>query len=233
MSIKIISGNIFSSKCETIVNTVNCVGVMGAGIAFEFKLRYPEMYAAYVDLCNKNQINIGALWLYRDKSQSILNFPTKTDWRLPSRIEYIQAGLEKFVSSYKEKNIQSIAFPILGGDRGGIPQKKSIDVMTKYLAKLDIDIEIYKYSPQQNDELYDKTKNWLLSNDPKFIADKTKVNLQYVLKIIDAVNTENFHQLNQLIGVKGIGIKTIEKIYSLASNFHGSNHEHNPQRSLF
>jgi len=102
MSVKIISGNIFSSKCETIVNTVNCVGVMGAGIAFEFKLRYPEMYAAYVDLCNKNQINIGALWLYRDKSQSILNFPTKTDWRLPSRIEYIQAGLEEFVSSYKE-----------------------------------------------------------------------------------------------------------------------------------
>ena len=233
MPIKIISGNIFSSKCETIVNTVNCVGVMGAGIAFEFKLRYPEMYAAYVGLCDKNQINIGTLWLYKDKSNSILNFPTKKHWRLPSKIEYIEAGLEKFVTSYKEKNIQSIAFPILGGDRGGIPQKKSIDLMTKYLAELDIYIEIYKYSLQANDELFDATKNWLLSNDPKFISDMTKVKLPYILKIIDAVTNGNFYQLNQLIGINGIGIKTIEKIYSLAINGPVLNHDDNPQRSLF
>ena len=81
MSIKIISGNIFTSKCQTIVNTINCVGVMGAGIALECRLRYPEMYKKYVELCENREISIGILWLYKSEDRWILNFPTKKHWK--------------------------------------------------------------------------------------------------------------------------------------------------------
>ncbi len=94
MSIKIISGNIFTSQCQVIVNTVNCVGVMGAGIALECRLRYPEMYDKYIQYCLESKINIGNLWIYKTESRWILNFPTKKHWKNPSKIEYLHAGLD-------------------------------------------------------------------------------------------------------------------------------------------
>ena len=124
--ISIIKGNLFSSKCQTLVNTVNCVGVMGAGIALEFKLRYPEMFVRYVEHCRNKQIDIGKLWLYKppqaDK-QWVLNFPTKRDWKHPSKIEYLQKGLQRFVETYEQRGIQSIAFPILGSQNGKIQNR--------------------------------------------------------------------------------------------------------------
>lgn len=109
--IKIKKGNIFSSKSETIVNTVNCVGVMGAGIAYEFKLRHPDMFKKYKQLCDNNLIDIGKLSIYQVDNTSnykkILNFPTKKNWKHPSRIEYLEDGLKKFVDTYNEKNIKS------------------------------------------------------------------------------------------------------------------------------
>ena len=77
MSLRVIDGNIFTSKCQTIVNTVNCVGVMGAGIALECRLRWPDMHTVYQDLCRQRQITIGKLWLYKSTDRWILNFPTK------------------------------------------------------------------------------------------------------------------------------------------------------------
>ncbi len=77
MGIKIINGNIFTSKCQTIVNTVNCVGVMGAGMALECRLRYPEMHEKYILLCKDKLIDIGLLWIYKSPEKWILNFPTK------------------------------------------------------------------------------------------------------------------------------------------------------------
>ena len=99
-------GNIFTSNCDTVVNTVNCVGVMGAGIALECRLRYPEMYKKYKDLCHKDLIQVGKLWIYKTDKKWILNFPTKKDWKHSSKIEFIEAGLIKFVRTYKEKKIK-------------------------------------------------------------------------------------------------------------------------------
>ena len=90
------TGNIFTTKCQTIVNTVNCVGVMGAGIAFEFKLREETMFKKYKQLCDAKQLNIGTLWIYKSDNNNILNFPTKYDWKLPSKQEYLEKGLQKF-----------------------------------------------------------------------------------------------------------------------------------------
>ena len=133
------NGNIFNTKAGTIVNTINCVGVMGAGIAYEFRLRYPEMFARYVELCsedNPNKIDIGKLWLYKaNDGRQVLNFPTKKHWRDPSKMSYIKAGLEKFANTYTSKNIDSVAFPLLGAANGGLNKDEVINLMMKFIKR--------------------------------------------------------------------------------------------------
>ncbi len=216
MSVKIINGNIFTSNCQTLVNTVNCVGVMGAGIALECRLRYPEMHDKYVYLCNEGKINIGMLWIYKSPEKWILNFPTKNHWKYPSKPEFLCAGLQKFVETYGEKGIQSIAFPLLGADKGGIPQEDSLKIMRGYLEKVDLDVEIYRYNPNAKDDLYDKTKEWLLSQKIDQIVQATNLRKNYIAKVINAMQLQNIVQLNQLARVNGIGVKTLEKIFNLA-----------------
>ena len=96
-------GNIFDSPAQVIVNPVNTVGVMGKGIALEFKKRYPDMFTAYRTACEKHQLTTGKLMLWRGPDHWVLMFPTKQNWRNPSKIEYIEAGLLKFVNTYAEK----------------------------------------------------------------------------------------------------------------------------------
>lgn len=141
----IYQGNIFNSQCQTIVNTVNCVGVMGKGLALEMKKRYPDMFDRYKDYCTKGLIDIGKLWLYKHSDEKwILNFPTKKDWRNKSEYEYIEEGMKKFVETYKEKDIKTIAFPMLGCSNGGLDKEIVLQIMTKYLIKCDnIIVEIY------------------------------------------------------------------------------------------
>ncbi|MEA3522585.1 MAG: macro domain-containing protein [Campylobacterota bacterium] len=228
MSVQIVTGNIFTSECQTIVNTVNCVGVMGAGIALECRLRYPEMHDKYIILCDENKIDIGLLWIYKSKGKWVLNFPTKKHWKYPSKKEYLHAGLKKFCNTYKERGIESIAFPLLGADKGGIPQEDSLNIMKSYLDKIDLDIEIYRYDPKAKDDLYDKTKNWILSQDLVQISKATKLRKDYVEKVVKALERPDIFQLNQLARIKGIGIKTLEKVFVFA------NSENNiQQRTLF
>ena len=111
-NITFIKGNIFNTKAQTVVNTVNCVGVMGKGIALVYKLRYPKMYDIYKDYCRQHLINIGKLWIYKGDENDpwVLNFPTKFHWKYPSKYEYIEKGLAKFVESYESHGVTSIAF---------------------------------------------------------------------------------------------------------------------------
>ena len=116
--IEYIEGNIFNSPAQVIVNTVNTVGVMGKGLALSFKKRYPKMFEAYKKACDKHQLTIGKLMLYYAPDHWIMMFPTKESWRNPSKLEYLEAGLNKFVTTYAEKKITSIAFPKLGCGNG-------------------------------------------------------------------------------------------------------------------
>ena len=85
--IKEIKGNIFNSKCQALVNTVNCVGVMGKGIALECKLRFPGMFEKYKEFCDTKKIRPGILQLWKNSKPWVLNFPTKMHWKDPSKIE--------------------------------------------------------------------------------------------------------------------------------------------------
>jgi O-acetyl-ADP-ribose deacetylase (regulator of RNase III) len=127
---------------QTIVNTVNCVGVMGKGLALEVKKRFPDVYRRYRKACKRGQLGIGKLQLVKTPAAWVLNFPTKRHWRGPSNLPDIEEGLKKFVSTYKRKAITSIAFPPLGCGAGGLKWEDVKPVMEKYLAGLD-GIEIY------------------------------------------------------------------------------------------
>lgn len=233
MSLNIIKGNIFTSRCQTIVNTVNCEGVMGAGIALECRLRYPAMFERYVQLCSDGQIGIGLLWIYKSADRWLLNFPTKKHWKYPSKKEYLHSGLEKFVATYKEKGIRSIAFPLLGADRGGIDKDESLDLMANYLSQIDVEVEIYKYDKNANDDLYEKTKLWISGQNVEFISESTKLRRDYVVRLVEAMKDPSIHQLNQLATVDGVGIKTLERIFSFSCNALGSTSaDQGPQQIL-
>lgn len=142
MKIKI--GDIFESKCLTIVNTVNCVGVMGKGIALEFKKRYPEMFMDYVKKCESGQVKTGIPYVFDNGNGiKILNFPTKDHWRSPSRLSFVIEGLDWFIENYERYGITSIAFPPLGCGNGGLTWEIVGPVMYQKLKKLPIEIEIY------------------------------------------------------------------------------------------
>lgn len=184
--IEYINGNIFESPAQVIVNTVNTVGVMGKGIALAFKQQYPDMFVAYRKMCEKHLLSIGKLMLWNAPDHMILLFPTKENWRNPSKIEYIEKGLQKFVSTYAEKNITSIAFPKLGCGNGELNWDDVRPIMERYLKPLPIDIYIYlgAYSigvPEHKEPA--RTLAWLKKNakDLSFNALKEDISLESAL----------------------------------------------------
>ncbi len=212
MSLDIIKGNLFTSNSQTLVNTVNCVGVMGAGIALEFRLRYPQMYERYVEICNSHLLDIGKLWLYKSEHRWVLNFPTKKHWKRASKIEFLQLGLQKFVDTYKDKGITSIAFPLIGTLNGGIAENESLQVMTKYLYKCDdINVEIYIYDPSSPDDIFLNLKTSFLSLSDKEIVNLTGLGKTYLARVKEVMQDNSIYSLSQFLSVKGIGITTVEK----------------------
>lgn len=142
--IKVLIGNLFESKAKTLVNTVNCVGVMGKGVAQEFKKRYSDLFEDYSRRCAAKLVKPGVPYLYSDLlGTSILNFPTKDHWRSPSRIEDIIRGLDVFAGHYREWGIESIAFPPLGCGNGGLEWAAVGPIMYQKMSLLDINVEIY------------------------------------------------------------------------------------------
>jgi O-acetyl-ADP-ribose deacetylase (regulator of RNase III) len=141
-----VKGNLFTSPAKVLTNTVNTVGVMGKGIAKTAKEIYPEMFRRYQELCERKQLTVGTLWLYKTPHKWILNFPTKAHWRQPSKPEYIEAGLKKFVMIYASQGITSIAFPRLGCGNGELDWETVVQpLMVAYLDKLPIDVFVYSF----------------------------------------------------------------------------------------
>jgi O-acetyl-ADP-ribose deacetylase (regulator of RNase III) len=218
MAFHVIEGNIFTSECQTLVNTVNCVGVMGAGIALECRLRYPQMYERYVAICEKGQFDIGKLWLYRTTNRWVLNFPTKKHWRYPSKEVYLRQGLEKLVATYAQKGIRSIAMPLLGADRGGIDPDVSLGLMQEYLASGhdDLYVEVYRYDPTARDDLFDCFKARLLGESSAQIQRASGLKPKSLETLRDALQRDDIAQLNQLLKVKGVGLVTLERAFRYA-----------------
>lgn len=144
-------GNLLESKAEALVNTVNTVGVMGKGIALQFKSLFPNNFKLYSIACKNKQLNVGQLLVTEEEAllsgkKIIVNFPTKTNWRLPSEYQYIESGLTELVKVINERNIKSIAIPPLGAGNGGLDWTRVKNILEKYLVDIDCDIHIYEPS---------------------------------------------------------------------------------------
>ena len=150
--IKYITGDIMASPAEAIVNTVNTVGVMGKGIALQFKEAFPANFAIYAEACRKGELVPGKLLVTKERNAAgnekiIINFPTKKHWRYSSRYEYIESGLASLVEAIRANNIKSIAIPPLGCGNGGL----NWDIVKKMIesALSDVDIDVNVYEPSQ------------------------------------------------------------------------------------
>ena len=138
-------GNLFDSKCQTLVNTVNCVGVMGKGIALAFKSRFPDMYAEYRAICHQHRLRPGMIMPYRRSRPWILNLAVKDHWRASSKMEWVDTCLAKFVMHYQRLGVTSCAFPRIGCENGQLSWDEVHVHMLRALELLPIPIEIIEW----------------------------------------------------------------------------------------
>lgn len=187
-------GNIFESNCSTIVNTVNCVGVMGKGIALEFKKKYPEMFMEYVLRCNRGEVRPGIPYVYQDKGVSILNFPTKDHWRSPSRLSYVIDGLNWFIDNYETYGIDSIAFPPLGCGNGGLTWSVVGPIMYQKLSKLPINVEIYAPFGTSQREITEEFLSNSVSESDVLGSSNSKINPKWylILEVVKELNERKY-----------------------------------------
>jgi len=193
--IRILIGDIFQSKAQTIINTVNCVGVMGKGVAAEFKKRYPAMYVDYKKRCTASQVQLGELYYYTDIfGASIINFPTKNHWRSPSKLSDIVHGLDYLISHYQEWGIESIALPPLGCGNGGLEWSLVGPIMYQKLSELEIPVEIYApYGTKQSQLTIDFLSQKVTSDDIKGKQQK-KLNPAWlaILEVVEQLSSQPY-----------------------------------------
>ena len=144
------SGDIFTENAEALVNSVNCVGVMGRGIALQFKNVFPENFEAYAAACKRQEVRPGRMFVFETgrltNPRYIINFPTKRHWRGKSRIEDVEVGLEALIQEIRERGIRSIAIPPLASGLGGLKWSEIRPRIESALKELD-DLEAIVFEP--------------------------------------------------------------------------------------
>ena len=146
-----VKGNLLESNAEALVNTVNTVGVMGKGIALQFKEAFPDNYRVYKNACRNKEFHVGEILIVEDSNLAsgrklIVNFPTKTHWKLPSEYSYIEQGLTALRREIVNRKIRSIAIPPLGSHNGGLDWLRVKHMIEMALADLECDIMLYEPS---------------------------------------------------------------------------------------
>ncbi len=165
--IKYLVGNIFDSEAQALVNTVNTVGVMGKGIALQFKKTFPSNFKAYYDATKTGNVEIGKIFVYKDNNLNtgeklIINFPTKKHWKNPSEYSYIEEGLNDLIRVIEKYNIRSIAIPPLGAGNGGLEWTRVRKMIEDKLGDLNIDLCLYEPTSAIKEKL--KTERVKLTN---------------------------------------------------------------------
>lgn len=153
--IEFVNGDFFDFDADIRINTVNCVGVMGAGVALAFKQKYPEMFKDYVKQCNKGLIRPGipSVWEIGDmfsKKLEIINFPTKDHWRNPSEYEYIESGLKWLAVYLEKKQNVTVTLPALGCGHGGLDWDKVKGLIQRYLGHISNRILVFEPMSSKN-----------------------------------------------------------------------------------
>ncbi len=145
--VRVVRGNLFDADADAWVNTVNTVGVMGKGLAFEFKRRFPENYELYRQACESKTLQVGKMLVFATQQlqpQYIVNFPTKQHWRGKSKLDYIRQGLEDLKQVVRQHNIRSIAMPALGCGQGGLRLEQVLPLIEQAFATMpEVDVQVF------------------------------------------------------------------------------------------
>ncbi|MDU6305078.1 MAG: macro domain-containing protein [Clostridium sp.] len=229
--IKYFEGTIFNVDTQTVVNTVNCTGVMGAGIALEFMLRYPAMFEDYETKCKDKRIMTGKVDYYKNEDGSmIVNFPTKWHFKYPSKLIWIEQGLQDFVKTYQKNGITSVAFPKLGTSNGGLNWNEVKILMEKYLSNLDIDVYICLDNKKEAEGIEKSMLDKFNSTNIEQLSSLVKLNAKQKDNIQKHIPYNRFWKISQ---TESIGMKTYSMIFK---HFYGlalGNSQEPSQLSLF
>jgi len=149
------TGDIFKSKAQVLTNPVNCVGVMGKGLALAFKNKFPDMFLDYKAKCDRQEVIPGRPYLWENSFVQILNFPTKRHWSQDSLLSDIEDGLKYLAQNYAQMGVSSLALPALGSGFGGLKWADVKNLINKYLGPI-VDLDVYVYEPTEAEALGDE-----------------------------------------------------------------------------
>lgn len=185
--IKFTCGDILRADVEAIVNTVNCVGVMGRGIALQFKKAWPENFKAYALACKNRDVKPGQMFVFETgqltNPRFIINFPTKRHWRAASRMEDIESGLCALVADIEKYDIKSIAIPPLGAGLGGLDWMQVRQKIEQAMSRLPAEVQVYIYEPKGAPESGNIVRQ---QKEPKMTAGRA-VLLELIQRYLDGL----------------------------------------------
>ena len=212
-------GNLFASNAQFLVNTVNCVGVMGKGVALEFRRRFPKMFEEYRRNCEEGTLRPGQILPYRKGHPWVLNFAIKDDWKHPAKIGWVESCLAKFVTSYRKLGVRSVAMPWLGAMNGQLDWEKVHNLIHSYLRELsDISIELVEFDPHAWDPLFERLLSEAKQSTAEDFCRQSGMSHSAAALILSAVRERHATNLPEVCSLKGIGEKTIDKLYSFLVN---------------
>jgi len=196
--------------------TVNCVGFMGKGMALECALRYPEVEKEYKAQCDSDQITIGRLaWNLLPNGNYLILFPTKDDYKFPSKYSYIEAGLERLPEDCLSKNINSVAIPRLGADLGGLDWNRVRPMILNALEGIEVDVELWAFGSQISDPLIQSLGQMLASN-PEDAVRSAGINLDQIDVVKSFITRNGGATAVDLLSIEGLGKAKIKKLIQWA-----------------
>lgn len=208
--VKVLIGDMFASSAQTLVNTVNTVGIMGKGVALEFKNRFPDMYDDYVKRCKTGLVRLGEPYLYaRLTPPWILNFPTKEHWRSVSRLSDIVRGLEHLEQHYKQWGIVSLAVPPLGCGQGQLEWRVVGPTLYRHLKRLEIPVQLYAPFGTPHEELQPDFFEPILTRSAGPSTYHVDPGLIALIEILSRIEREPYHH--------PVGRTTFQKIAYFAT----------------
>jgi O-acetyl-ADP-ribose deacetylase (regulator of RNase III) len=214
MSVQFKSGDMFAEPVEALVNTVNCVGVMGKGVALEFKRRWPENFKAYKRACEAKRLTPGRMLIFDthqlfpgDGPRYLINFPTKAHWRAKSELSYVEDGLDALLLQIRELGIKSIAMPPLGCGNGGLHWSNVKPLIVSKLTELS-NVDVVVFNPHEADDLPEfSEQSSLVMTYPRAMLLRTLAELEvYFNGAFDRISLQKLVYLLQSFGIN-FGLK--------------------------
>lgn len=195
---------------------------MGKGIALEFRRRFPDMYEAYKNVCERGDLRPGNILPYRKSKPWVLNFAVKDDWKHPSKVIWIEQCLEKFCDWYPKVGLKSVAFPWMGAMNGGIPLEKIQQITRRYLSTLgDINVEVYTFNPREPDPLYNQLVALKQKQSVQDFKMASGLRIQQTEVLYQILKDKNVTSLSQIAESGIFGKTSLDRLYAYLRNSHG------------